>query len=247
MITDINDAALDEFRKIKFAKQLEMGEIIIESKKAVDRAISNKVEVKSVLTIKENFDTYKDFDPIITSEEIIDELTGFKLHSSVLAIAKMPVPTPSQIEGPVVVLDGLTSPENVGNLVRTAANFGFSSLFFHSEGVSPYLRRCIRVSMGHVFHLDVYKFDRYSQIIQKLKELNYQFVVLDANERSKEIHEYKFSEKQVIFCGAEGRGISHELKEYEFDTVLIPKEANCDSLNVSSSFAIAAYLSKNYS
>ena len=141
----------------------------------------------------------------------------------------------------------LTSPENVGNIIRTAANFGFESIFFHSEGVSPYQRRCIRVSMGRVFHLKIFKFNRYSDVINTLRYQDYQIVVLDSNEKSKKIHQYEFSEKQVIICGAEGRGISKDIREYKFDTVLIPKKEYCDSLNVNSSFSIAAYLSGNYS
>ena len=106
MINSIDDSRLDPFRKLKFAKQLENNEIIIESKKAVQRAIDCGIKIKNILTTPDNSDLFSRHTHILTTKDIIDQLTGFKLHSSVLAIAEAPNFSSSKLSGKIVILDG---------------------------------------------------------------------------------------------------------------------------------------------
>ena len=52
-------------------------------------------------------------------------------------------------------MDGLTSAENIGLLVRNCAAFGVQALIVGETSSSPFLRRAVRNSMGAIFQLPV--------------------------------------------------------------------------------------------
>ena len=84
----------------------------------------------------------------------MNKIVGFKLHSGVMAIGKQPVDVNlSELESPVVVMNGIINSENVGSIIRNCAAFGFESIITDKQTSSPYLRRAVRVSMGAVLNI----------------------------------------------------------------------------------------------
>lgn len=56
---------------------------------------------------------------------------------------------------PLVVLDGVQDPGNVGTICRTAAAAGAPALCVLDEGADPLGAKAVRASAGHVFRLEV--------------------------------------------------------------------------------------------
>ena len=53
-------------------------------------------------------------------------------------------------------MDGLTSADNVGAVVRSAVGFGADGLIVGPTCCPPYLRRAVHTSMGTLFNLPVH-------------------------------------------------------------------------------------------
>jgi tRNA G18 (ribose-2'-O)-methylase SpoU len=81
-----------------------------------------------------------------------------------------------EIERNVVVLNGLTSPENVGSIVRSCAAFGISTLIIDEQTCSPFIRRSIRVSSGNLFNISVYKSSKLLDDLKKLQTEGYKLI-----------------------------------------------------------------------
>ena len=80
-------------------------------------------------------------------------ITGFNLHRGCLALAERPIArSPDEVvrrEDLLLVLEGVTDPDNVGSAFRNAAAFG-ASVLLSETCCDPLYRKAIRTSMGSV-------------------------------------------------------------------------------------------------
>src|SRR4029077_18294542 len=81
-------------------------------------------------------------------------------YQGLLAVGKIPRPTTlasvlqrSPRPYLLAAVDGITSAENLGGLVRNCAAFGVQALLVGETSSSPFLRRAVRSSMGTIFKL----------------------------------------------------------------------------------------------
>src|SRR6516162_3638118 len=148
------------------------GIFVAEGDKVVRRLLESDFGVVSVL-LPEN--RVAEFEPLlrarhekeipvfaVTKKSVLEELVGFEMFQGVLAIGKIPaIVTLEKIlaECPrprlFAAVDGLTSAENIGLLVRNCAAFGTHALIVGETSSSPFLRRAVRNSMGTIFQLPV--------------------------------------------------------------------------------------------
>src|SRR5437867_2683985 len=98
----------------------------------------------------------------IAPKDRLEELIGFSMFQGVMAVGRFPEPLSletllSQSPRPylLVALEGLTSAENLGVIVRNCVAFGVHALVVGETCSTPYLRRAVRNSMGTLFKLPV--------------------------------------------------------------------------------------------
>ena len=79
-------------------------------------------------------------------------ITGYDVHRGCLALAERPAPLSidAVLRGArlVVVLDGVTDPDNVGGVFRNAAAFGVDAVLLDAASSDPLYRKAIRTSMA---------------------------------------------------------------------------------------------------
>src|SRR5215469_17318978 len=91
----------------------------------------------------------------LAEKKWLETLTGFSMFQGVLAVGKIPAPvsleTILQNTSPprlLAAVDGLTSSENLGALMRNCAAFNVQAVVVGETSTSPFLRRAVRNSMG---------------------------------------------------------------------------------------------------
>ena len=150
-----------------------------------------------------------------------------------------------EIIGNVVVLNGLTSPENVGSIVRSCAAFGVDTIMIDEKTCSPYLRRCIRVSTGNVFNINVYKSTNLKEDLMALKHSGYCIVTTANLPNAVSLDGFSFTKKSAIVIGSEGNGVEEDIMNLS-DTILkIDIDEEVTSLNASIATAIILYEMKD--
>jgi tRNA G18 (ribose-2'-O)-methylase SpoU len=135
-------------------------------------------------------------------------------------------------------LNGLTSPENVGAIVRTAAAFNVNSLIYDKKSCSPYLRRCIRVSMGNIFQLKVFESENLEDDLIKLKKLNYSIYSTANISGSVDYTNYSYPQKSALIVGSEGHGIDQNILNASDVILKIPINEEVAHLNASNAASI---------
>jgi 23S rRNA (guanosine2251-2'-O)-methyltransferase len=147
---------------------------------------------------------------------------------------------PFGAEDVVVILDGITDPQNLGAAARSAEAAGVAMLVTRirrSAGLTP---AAVRASAGALSHLPVARVTNLRRTLEALKGRGFTVVGLDAEGRS--IAEEPCPDGPLaVVVGAEGTGISRLVREGCDLLVSLPMRGRVGSLNASAALAAALY------
>lgn len=245
MIIDIHHPDLKLYSSLR-KDSLEEGLFVAESLKVINKLIESEYELVSLLVSEsfrsDNESFLEELDYQIISDDVSEQMTGKKYHKGIMAIGRMkPFSKLSDFEGPILVLNGLTSPENVGAMMRNAAGFGIKNIVFDSKTCHPFLKRCIRVGMGNTFFLNFYKSNNLYSDLNTLKSLGFK-VFGTANEaNSKDLPGFKFPKKSALIIGSEGDGMDEEIKACSDVLLKIPMVEDVQHFNAACASAVFLY------
>ncbi len=177
----------------------------------------------------------------------IEELAGTKKTQGILAIIS-PVSYVSDVElykevierkSFFLILDHITDPQNVGNLLRTCEVLGGIGAILPKDRSSPINETVVKASAGAVFHLRLSKVPSIPKSIENFKKMGGWVVVVEKG--GKDIRNTSIPTPCALVLGSEGEGVSKSLMERADIIVSIPMEGKITSLNVSSAGAIAMW------
>lgn len=230
------------------------GLFVAEGHFVVERLLKTSLRIRSVLFTESWLETFRTelenrpemIDVFIGEKEVLSKITGYELHQFIMACAEVPgVKTIDEImksgTSPIlfVALDGLTSSDNVGLVLRNCAAFGVHALIAGENCADPWLRRAVRKSMGNVFNVPVIYSGSLVETITKLRSV-YGIEVFGAQITKESVPLYTVSLKSscCVVMGNEGSGVSQKVLDTCSKSLYIPMEEGVDSLNVSSAAAI---------
>ena len=136
-------------------------------------------------------------------------------------------------------LDGITEPQNLGAIARSAEFFGGVGLLLPKKGGAPLNEVAVKASAGALFHLKVSRVDEPITPLKEFKELGGKVYSLETG--GLDIREVNFNLPLCLVLGSEGRGVRRELLELSECTVTIPAFGKTPSLNVSVSCGVALW------
>ena len=142
--------------------------------------------------------------------------------------------------GPVLVLDGLEKPGNVGALLRTADAAGATAVVVTGEGTDVENPHAVRASQGSLFALPVYVAPR-DEALAALKGRGFRLVA--ASPRAGLAHwEADLTGAVALALGTEDRGLDPAVEAAADVLVRVPMLSRAaDSLNVAAAGAVVLY------
>lgn len=150
----------------------------------------------------------------------------------------------NQVTFPVLVLDHISDPGNLGTIIRTADWFGLKTIVCSENTVDLYNPKVVQATMGSLARVNVF----YSDLHEFLKSIEEKTIVYGTFMQGKDISKVQFTEKSIIIIGNESSGISESIINYIDKKVFIPpysKTKSPESLNAAIACAITCFSLRN--
>ncbi len=139
-----------------------------------------------------------------------------------------------------VVLDGITDPQNLGALARTALCAGADGVIQARDRSSAPTPAASRASAGALEHLPLIRVVNLVRSLQELQDAGIWVTGLDTGGGT-DIYDMDFSGPAALVIGAEGKGIRPLVRRHCDFLAAIPQAGPLDSLNASAAGAVAMY------
>lgn len=223
--------------------------LIAESELVVQRLVTSRFPVRSLLLTPKRFDRLKDDlatvdAPVyLVSREVMQQVAGYQIHRGVLASAeRVPPPTLDDVLATakrILVLEGSNDHENIGAVARSARGLGYDALVLDPTCADPFARRAVRVSMGEILHLPVVRTTSWPDPLEAMHAAGFQTWSLTPSATAQSLFSMALPDKLAIIAGAEGPGLPEATRMRTHFDVRIPMHHGVDSLNIGHALAIA--------
>ncbi len=164
--------------------------------------------------------------PLKSQNNLLDEIEKLRAQEK-----KLPT---------ILILDQLTDPHNIGAIVRSACAFGVTKIVFLEHNFPKETATISKSSSGMIENVDLYLVVNLSNLMMKLKEVDYWCIGL-AGEAKEEIAKAREFTNVALVIGSEGEGIRDLVKKNCDLLVKIPMSDKVESLNASVAAAISLW------
>ncbi|OUI96481.1 ribosomal large subunit pseudouridine synthase [Acetobacter indonesiensis] len=184
-------------------------------------------------------------EPEIVQRAKLDELLGDEaVHQGVAALVKL-LPNLSledalERPGPVLVLDQVTDPRNVGAILRSAAAFGAACLVVQDRNAPEETAVLAKAASGALETVPMVREVNLSRAIEALQKAGCWTVGLDAGGGLLDGPSFE-NRRVALVLGAEGKGLRRLTRESCDEIAGLYMPGDMESLNVSVAAAVGLY------
>lgn len=136
-----------------------------------------------------------------------------------------------------LVLDGITNPQNVGMILRTATAAGVDAVVVPTAGVADLGPLVIKASAGVAFAAPIVRARSAADAVASLRSIGFRIYGLDAAGDRTLFDARPFDDRSAFVLGGEHEGLSVDVDE----TVSIPMSGDVESLNVAISAGVVCF------
>lgn len=140
----------------------------------------------------------------------------------------------------VLALDGVTNPQNVGMIIRSAVAAGIDGILYPKRGIASMGPLVIKASAGNLFKAPIIRCETVTEALEKFRSQGYRVVALEAS-ATRSLFELNLEGSMVCVLGGETEGISPNVQALVDTRLSIPMAHGVESLNVAVTAALVAF------
>lgn len=140
----------------------------------------------------------------------------------------------------IFILDGITDPNNLGSIIRTAECAGVHGIILPKRRAAALTPVVAKVAAGAAEHIPIARVTNLTRTIQELKERGLWIAGADVLGETN-YHKYDYQSPMAVVIGSEGEGISRLVRENCDVLLKIPMYGKINSLNAAVAAALIAF------
>ncbi len=188
--------------------------------------------------------------PEITTRDRIDALLGARPGSGIvhqgIALLTDQLTAPALLDalkrpGPILVLDQIFDPRNVGALMRTAQAFGACAVITQDRNAPEETGALAKAASGALETIPLLRIVNIARALIALKSADVWVVGLDGHSPSRLRGEDFAGRRVALVLGSEGEGMRRLTRETCDEVCALAMPGGMESLNVSAAGAVALY------
>lgn len=171
-------------------------------------------------------------------EDVMVSISPMESPQGAVFLCRLPEKQALSPKAPMLLLDGIQDPGNLGTMLRTADALGVPVVLL--EGCAdPYSHKVVRASMGAVFRTPVVQ-STWAEASAVLHSAGIPVAVTALSDRAKDIRQAQLDGMAVVI-GSEGRGVRSEILASADQELIIPMNPHCESLNAAVAASIVMW------
>ena len=171
-------------------------------------------------------------------EDVMESISPMAAPQGAVFLCKLPQRSDFRASAPLLLLDGIQDPGNLGTILRTADAMNVKVALL--EGCAdPFSHKVVRASMGAVFRMPVVQ-TTWQEAHEALKSAGIPVAVTALSEKSRDIRQADLG-KMAVVIGSEGQGVRREVLEAADAQLIIPMQSHCESLNAAIAAAVVMW------
>ena len=140
----------------------------------------------------------------------------------------------------LLALDGITNPQNIGMILRSATAAGIDGILYPIRGVASLGPLVIKASAGTAFHAPIVRCKELCEALQTLQEAGFCIASLESGARVSAF-DYQATSGTVFVLGGETAGVSAQTAALTDIALSIPMSSDIESLNVAVAASLIAF------
>jgi TrmH RNA methyltransferase len=174
----------------------------------------------------------------VVDKEEIDSVTRATHHENIALVVKTKkLPSVKDIlsskgRSLILALEEVENPHNLGAIMRTAAHFGVTAIFYEAKVPVAMTAAAHRTAEGGAESVPAVHLSSWVEVFDLVKRSGHKIYGTSGHE-GESLFKTEFPEKSIIFLGAEGEGLSDRMLKKMHGLINIPGTGMVESLNVS--------------
>lgn len=183
----------------------------------------------------------------VVPQSTMNRIAGFNIHRGCLALADRPAlcgldTLDLATTRRLVVLEGVSNPDNIGGVFRNAATLGADAVVLGPGCGDPYYRKAIRTSMGATLLVPWVEAGSWPDALQRLRSAGVPVLAFTPAAHAAALATYVPPARAALLFGAEGTGLTDVALQAADARVRIEMAPGAlDSLNVATASAVALW------
>lgn len=237
----ISKNRISEIRKLHMRKFRDESRLfLVEGRKSVEMLLRSELRVVDLYATErfsaDNAALLSDVRITEVTPAEMERISTLSTPPELLAVVEQPSARPLLEGQPMLVLDRIADPGNLGTIVRTANWFGIRHVLCSPDTVEFYNPKCIQATMGAFCDVQVSRAD----LVPFLERQSASRRVLGTFIDGEPIDTFAFQPDDIVVIGSESDGISAPVARRVTHRLTIPRGEGSGSSSESLNAAVAA-------